>query len=164
MKLLLILRHAKSSWKDKGISDHARPLNKRGKKAAPLIGQVLYEEDFVPDVILSSTALRARETADLVAEASGFEGEVDYLDDFYHAWPSDYLSALCSLSDKINTAMVVGHNPGMELLLEMLTSQSERFPTAALASVKLPIDYWSQLNDETEGELLHLWLPRALEG
>ena len=164
MKLLLILRHAKSSWKDKGISDHARPLNKRGKKAAPLIGQVLYEEDFVPDVILSSTALRARETADLVAEASGFEGEVDYLDDFYHAWPSDYLSALCSLSDKINTAMVVGHNPGMELLLEMLTGQSERFPTAALASVKLPIDYWSQLNDETEGELLHLWLPRALEG
>jgi len=107
-------------------------------------------------VILSSTALRARETADLVAEASGFEGEVDYLDDFYHAWPSDYLDALCSLSDKINTAMVV--------VLEMLTGQSERFPTAALASVKLPIDYWSQLNDETEGELLHLWLPRALEG
>jgi len=164
MKLLLILRHAKSSWKGKGISDHARPLNKRGKKAAPLMGQVLYEDDFVPDVILSSTALRARETADLVAEASGFEGEVDYLDDFYHAWPSDYLSALCSLSDKINTAMVVGHNPGMELLLEMLTGQSERFPTAALASVTLPIDNWSQLNDETEGELLHLWLPRALEG
>ena len=164
MKLLLILRHAKSSWKDKGISDHARPLNKRGKKAAPLMGQVLYEDDFVPDVILSSTALRARETVDLVAEASGFEGEVDYLDDFYHAWPSDYLSALCSLSDKINTAMVVGHNPGMELLLEMLTGQSERFPTAALASVTLPIDYWSQLNDETEGELLHLWLPRAIDG
>lgn len=164
MKLLLILRHAKSSWKGKGISDHARPLNKRGKKAAPLMGQVLYEDDFVPDVILSSTALRARQTADLVAEASGFEGQVDYLDDFYHAWPSDYLNALCSLSDKINTAMVVGHNPGMELLLEMLTGQSERFPTAALASVKLSIDFWSQLNDETEGELLHLWLPRAIDG
>ena len=164
MKILLILRHAKSSWKNTGISDHDRPLNKRGKKAAPRMGQVLFEEDCVPDVILSSTALRARDTADLVADASGFDGEVVYLNDFYHAWPSDFLDALRNLSDDINTAMIVGHNPGMELLLEMLTGESERFPTAALALVKLPIDYWSQLNDETEGELLQLWLPRALQG
>ncbi len=105
MKILLILRHAKSSWKDTSISDHARPLNKRGKKTAPRMGQVLYENDFVPDVILSSTAVRARDTADMVAEASGFEGEVIYLEDFYHAWPSDYLDVLRGLSNEINTAM-----------------------------------------------------------
>jgi phosphohistidine phosphatase len=162
MKHLLVLRHAKSSWKDIGISDHARPLNKRGKKAAPRMGQLLFEEDLLPDVILSSTAVRARKTVDLVVEASGFEGEIVFLEDFYHAWPSEYLDALRSLSDDIDRPMIVGHNPGMELLLEALTDESERFPTAALALIKLPIDYWSQLSDETEGELLNLWLPRAL--
>ena len=81
MKTLLILRHAKSSWKHTNLSDHERPLNKRGKKAAPLIGQLLYEQDLVPDIILSSTARRARNTAEIVAEVSGFEGEIYYLDD-----------------------------------------------------------------------------------
>ena len=163
MKTLLVLRHAKSSWKDFRLSDHDRPLNKRGKKAAPRMGQLLYEEDILPEVILCSTAKRARDTADLVAEASGFEGEILLLDSFYHAWPSDYIDALRGLGDEIRSAMIVGHNPGMELLLEQLTDQSERFPTAALALVKLPIDYWSQLSDETEGEMLQLWLPRMLD-
>ena len=162
MKFVLILRHAKSSWKETGVPDHSRPLNKRGKRAAPRMGQILYEEDFVPDVILSSTARRARDTADLVAEASGFEGEVVYLENFYHAWPSDYLDELRSLSDDINMAMIVGHNPGMEMLLEMLTGENERFPTAAIALIQLPINNWSQLTDETEGELLRFWLPRTL--
>ena len=162
MKYLLILRHAKSSWKDTSVSDHARPLNKRGKKAAPRMGKLLYEEDLVPDIILSSTALRARDTADLVAEASGFAGEITFLDDFYHAWPSDYLDGLRSLSNDIKLPMIVGHNPGMEMLLDVLTGELERFPTAALAYVQLPIDDWSQLRDEIEGELLNLWLPRAL--
>ncbi len=163
MKIILILRHAKSSWKNTGSSDHARPLNKRGKLAAPRMGQLIYEEGIVPDVILSSTARRARDTADLVAEASGFEGEVAYLEDFYHAWPSDHIDALRNLSDDIASAMVVGHNPGMELLLEQLTGESERFPTAALAVIHLPINFWSQLNDETEGDLVRLWLPRELQ-
>jgi len=162
MKVVLILRHAKSSWKNIGDSDHSRPLNRRGKLAAPRMGQMLYEEELMPDVILSSTARRARDTADLVAEASGFDGEVFYLENFYHAWPSDYLEELRSLSVDINTAMIVGHNPGMEMLLEMLTGEDERLPTAALAVIRLPIDNWSQLTEEAEGELLKLWLPRTL--
>jgi phosphohistidine phosphatase len=162
MKTVLILRHAKSSWKHTGLSDHDRPLNKRGKSAAPRMGQLIYQEDLVPDIILSSTARRARDTAEIVAETSGFAGEVSYLEDFYHAWPSDYIDALRTLSSEINSAMVVGHNPGMEMLLEQLTGESERFPTAALAIVHLPISNWLQLNDETEGELYRLWLPREL--
>ena len=126
------------------------------------MGQLLFEEDILPDVILSSTARRARDTADLVADASGFEGEINYLESFYHAWPSDYLDALQSLSSDINIAMIVGHNPGMEMLLEMLTGEDERLPTAALALIQLPIEYWSQFTDEAEGELLNLWLPRTL--
>ncbi len=163
MKTLLVLRHAKSSWKDTNASDHARPLNKRGQETAPRMGLLIYEEDIVPDVILSSTARRARDTADLAAEACGFEGEVVYLEDFYHAWPSDYVDALRNLSDDFSSAMIVGHNPGMELLLELMTGEAERFPTAALALIHLPIKKWSQLNDETEGELGRLWVPRELQ-
>ena len=127
------------------------------------MGQLIYEEDIVPEIILSSTARRARDTADLVAEASGFQGEVIYLEDFYHAWPSDYIDAVRNLSDDLNSAMVVGHNPGMELLLEQVTGEVERFPTAALAVISLPIFNWSQLNDETEGELIRFWIPRELQ-
>lgn len=162
MKLLLILRHAKSSWKETGLSDHSRPLNQRGIKDAPRMGQVLFEEDLVPDLILSSTAQRARDTAGLVADASGFDGEIHFVESFYHASPSDYLEALSSLSSDKNIVMIVGHNPGMEMLLEMLTGEDERLPTAALALIQLPINNWSQLSDEAEGELLNLWLPRTL--
>jgi phosphohistidine phosphatase len=162
MKTVLVLRHAKSSWKERGLSDHNRPLNKRGLNDAPIMGQLIYEEALVPQVILSSTARRARNTADLVAEACSFEGEVTYIEDFYHAWPSDYVDALRSLSDDIDSAMLVGHNPGIEMLIEELTGESERFPTAALALIHLPIDSWFQLNDEVEGELVSLWVPREL--
>jgi len=162
MKSVLVLRHAKSSWKEDRLSDHDRPLNKRGQNDAPMMGQLIYEKDLVPDVILSSTARRARDTADLAAEASGFEGEVTYLEDFYHAWPSDYLNALRSLPDEFNSVMVVGHNPGIEMLIEELTGESERFPTAALALIHLPIDSWFQMDEEIEGELISLWVPREL--
>jgi phosphohistidine phosphatase len=162
MKTLLILRHAKSSWKHIDLSDHDRPLNKRGKKAAPRMGQLLFEEDLVPDIILSSTARRARDTAEITAEACGFEGEVLYLENFYHGWTSDFVVALQGLSSDIDSVMVVGHNPGLESFLEMLTGENEHLPTAALAYITLPIQNWSELNDETEGELLSLWLPRHL--
>ena len=88
--------------------------------------------------------------------------DIIYLESFYHAWPSDFLDALRSLSSDINSAMIVGHNPSMEMLLEMLTEKDERLPTAALALIKLPIENWSQITDEAEGELLNLWLPRTL--
>lgn len=162
MKTLLILRHAKSSWNFTELSDHARPLNKRGKKAAPRMGQLLYAEDLVPDLILSSTARRARDTAEIVAEASGFAGEILFLDDLYHGWPSDYLLALRGVPAEHHTVMVVGHNPGVAALLEELTGDDEHFPTAAVACIKLAIEDWQQISAETEGELVGFWFPRQL--
>jgi phosphohistidine phosphatase len=160
MKTLLILRHAKSSWKNSAISDHARPLNKRGRLAAPCMGQLLYEEDLVPEIILSSTARRTVETTELLTDASGFAGEIIYLDEFYQGSSSDYIYALLGLPDDVDVVMVVGHNPGVEALLETLTDEMEPMPTAALAYVQLPINYWYQLTDEIEGELLNIWRPR----
>lgn len=162
MKTLLILRHAKSSWKNDALSDHERPLNKRGQRAAPRMGQLIYEEDLVPEIILSSTANRAVETTELVTEFSGFAGEILYLDEFYHGWPSDYIEVLRNLPDDLNVVMVVGHNPGAEALLETLTGETEPMPTGALAYLNLPINFWNQISDETEGELLNVWRPREL--
>jgi phosphohistidine phosphatase len=76
MKSVLILRHAKSSWKHPELADHDRPLNRRGKRDTPLMGRLLKKEDLVPEIIISSTATRARSTAEAVAKSSGYKGEI----------------------------------------------------------------------------------------
>jgi phosphohistidine phosphatase len=162
MKTLLILRHGKSSWKDLMLADHDRPLKKRGKRDAPRIGKLLREEGLVPDLILSSTAKRALRTAVLVADACGYDGEIDVRREFYPGHPYAYIEALIGVPDECQIVMVVGHNPGLEELLELLTEAAEFLPTAALAQVALPVQYWYELNEETDGELVNLWLPRAL--
>lgn len=158
MKTLLILRHAKSSWDDPGLADIDRPLNKRGKRDAPRVGFLLREEDIVPDLILSSPALRARKTAEAVAENCGYEGEVEIEDRFYPGDPSDYMEVISHLPDQYQGVMVVGHNPGLEELLSALTDESVSLPTAALAQVSLPIQSWRDFTDEATGKLVNLWL------
>jgi phosphohistidine phosphatase len=162
MKIVLILRHAKSSWSDSGLADIDRPLNKRGKRDAPRIGTLLREEDSVPDLILSSPALRARKTAEAVGESSGYEGEIEINDDFYPGDPQAYIETLQSLPDDIQSVMVVGHNPGLEELLDTLTGESAALPTAALAKVQFSIRSWLELNEEPMGQLVNLWRVRDL--
>lgn len=164
MKTLLILRHAKSNWNHPGLADHDRPLNKRGKRDAPKMGQLLLDESLLPDLIISSTAKRARETAGRIARASGYEGPVVETRDLYHAFPEEHLSVLKNHAGKNERVMIVAHNPGLEELLQALTGQAERLPTAALAQVTLPIDHWPDLTLETKGTLVNLWRPKELAG
>ena len=162
MKTLLILRHAKSSWKDASLADHDRPLNKRGKRDAPRMGKFLLKQKLVPDRIISSTAKRARKTATAVAKACHCKDNVELAPEFYHAGPGSYLAVLQNVSDNDQRVMVVGHNPGMEALVAHLTSRMETMPTAALAHIELPIEQWKELDYEVQGELLNLWRPKAL--
>ena len=162
MKTLLILRHAKSSWKHQELADHDRPLNKRGKQDAPRVGELLQGADLIPELILSSTAVRARATAAAVAQASGYEGEIRLTRDFYLGGPEDYLAVLRGLADTCTRVMVVGHNPGLEALLEALTAEDEALPAGAMAHVALRLDSWRRLDDETEAELVAVWRPREL--
>ena len=152
MKTLLILRHAKSSWKDTSLADHDRPLNKRGKRDAPRMGKFLREQDLVPDRIISSTAKRARNTATAVAKACHCKDKVELTSEFYHAGPGSYLAVLQSVPDDNHRVMVVGHNPGMEGLVTHLTGRMETMSTAALAHVVLPIEKWAELDYEIQGE------------
>lgn len=162
MKTLLVLRHAKSSWKDEGISDHDRPLNKRGKQDAPRMGQLIREEGLVPDLILTSSAKRALTTAQMAAEACGYEGEIQVSRDLYATGPEEFIEMLGALPDDVNTVLTVGHNPGLEELVEALTDEAQGMPTAALAQIVLEIEHWSELSGESTGRLLNLWLPRNL--
>jgi phosphohistidine phosphatase len=163
MKTLLILRHAKSSWANASLSDHDRPLKKRGKRDAPRMGRLLWEEDLVPDLIICSSARRALDTAEAAAASSGYDADIEVTRDFYHADPETYIGRLRSLPKEVDRVLIVGHNPGMEELLEQLTGVRERMPTAALAQVSLSVDGWGDIGLETGGSLVYLWLPRNLQ-
>lgn len=163
MKLISLLRHAKSSWKNADLPDHDRPLNHRGERDAPRMGRLMKELALIPELILSSTAKRARETALKVTEACGYTGDVRLLSELYLAEPDSYLSALRTLPEAVAHAMLVGHNPGIEQLLERLVGEAHTLPTAALAVVELPIDRWELAGPPPLGELRGLWLPKELD-
>lgn len=163
MKTLLVQRHAKSSWKDPGLEDHDRPLNKRGKKDAPRMGRLLREHDLIPDLILSSTAVRAKNTAKEVAETSRYPGKIHWDERLYLAAPSDIVRVLKEVEDpSADQVMIVGHNPGQEELVRVLSGGRDAFPTAALAQIELPIMGWGELELSTKGRLIHLWRPKEL--
>lgn len=162
MKTLLVLRHAKSSWKYNNLADHDRPLNKRGKHDAPRMGALLVKQDLVPDVIISSTAKRAAATAKAVAMDCDYGGEIQYTRHLYGAWPDDYIELLNELDSDVSHVMVVGHNPGIEDLVEELSGEWIRMPTAALAQIDFDIDRWSELSLEASGRLVNVWRPKEL--
>jgi phosphohistidine phosphatase len=116
----------------------------------------------VPQQIISSAAKRAILTARAVAESSGYEGTILATRDLYMAMPDEYVEVLNDVSDELDLVLVVGHNPGIEDLVEGLTGSWERMPTAALAHVELPVDSWRALEVDTDGKLLNLWLPKEL--
>ena len=163
MKVLLVLRHAKSSWDDGRLTDHERPLNPRGQRDAPRIGQLLRDEQLIPDVIISSDAVRARMTAEAVADAAGYTSAIQFAPRLYAAAPEDIVAVL-QTTPKTSTRMVmiVGHNPGFEEFVAELTGEQHDFPTAALAHIVLPIDRWRDLTLATRGALAGLWRPKEL--
>ncbi len=162
MKTLLVLRHAKSSWNDSALDDHERPLNERGRRDGPRIGELVREYGLVPDVIVSSDAVRAQLTAEAVAEAAGYAGEILLDRRLYLASPADILSLLQTVRENAESIMIVGHNPGLEDLVKQLTGEWQDLPTAALAQISLPIDQWRDLELSTRGTLLGHWRPSEL--
>ena len=162
MKNLLILRHAKSSWEFTDLSDHDRPLNNRGKHDAPRMGKVLLKERLIPQLIISSSAARARSTAEKVAKTSRYSGEISVESSLYRAGSSAYLDTLRHLTSQYDTVLIVGHNPDVEHLVEILTGNVMTIPTCGLAYVKLLIEKWLDLKDDKKSELVKMWRPKEL--
>ncbi len=163
MYSLILLRHAKSSFKETGVKDGKRKLSKRGEKNATQIGNLLKERELIPQIILCSTAARATQTAEIVSKIIGFSGEVRLDEDLYMAEAEDILKLLRKLPDETERVMVIGHNPGLESVIPMLTERVESLPTAGVAYLSLPILHWKELKSKTKAELIELWRPKDLE-
>ena len=164
MKTLLFLRHAKSSWKDPSLQDEERPLNSRGRLAAPKMGELLRTLQLVPDQVLCSTAVRAESTCRAVCEASHFEGPTTYLPELYLASAETLLATAATHGEATaSRVMLIGHNPGMENIVSRLCGRLQPFPTAALAAFRFDVSEWSALSDQSPAEMLGVWLPRELD-
>lgn len=163
MKTLLLLRHAKSSWDNPTLADHDRPLNPRGKASAPIMGALILEHGLTPDLIVTSSAKRARKTAKKVAKACDYRGKIRKERALYLAGPEAYLEAIHAVGEPSpERLMLVGHNPDMEDLVSLLTGRAERMPTAALAVIRLDVPDWRDVRFDEAGELVAVWRPREL--
>ncbi len=145
MKTLLLLRHAKSSWKDEGLADFERPLNDRGRKAAELVGNFIAKQNLTIDLVISSPAVRARQTIELVLRAAKRSPELRFDQRVYEASPTRLLEITSQIEDDRKSVLLVGHNPGMEELLTLLVGVEMHMPTAALAKVALDSKKWDKI-------------------
>jgi phosphohistidine phosphatase len=163
VKSLLLLRHGKSDWNADYDNDHDRPLAKRGIKSAKLIGRFLTRMEQIPDRVLTSSAARARGTAELAIKVGGWSCPVEVVPDFYGAGTDEVLERVRACADSVKTLLIVGHEPTWLMLVARLTGGCEvEFATAALARIELPIDNWK---DASFGHGILLWFvpPRLLD-
>jgi len=147
MKTLYLARHAKSSWKHPELSDIERPLNKRGKRDAPYIGNLLKEKGVKPNILISSPAVRARKTAVVIAERIDYTKSKILIDDkIYESSSTELLNIIKSFDDKYNSVMMFGHNPGFTLLNNYLTdSYIDNIPTCGIVGIRFNSS-WKKIN------------------
>lgn len=164
MKELLLARHAKSSWDLSGLSDHDRPLNERGERDLPAIAAALKQRGVVPELVLSSTATRARDTARGLGEGLGLDEEnLSLSPDLYLASPGAILRHIQSLDESLSSVLLVGHNPGMHEAVALLCPGEgvDHFPTLAVARLELDVEFWGEV-DRGTGFLVELLTPKTL--
>ncbi|WP_456383068.1 SixA phosphatase family protein [Hydrogenimonas sp.] len=146
MKELFIFRHAKSDWDDPQLSDYERPLNKRGREDAPKMGEHLAGLGVVPDLVVSSPAKRAKKTAKIVAGKLGYDPDaIEWVEGIYEASPQSLLYLVCQLPDEAERVMIVGHNPGLTALANMLGDVAvDNIPTAGCVGIVFDTDRWEK--------------------
>ncbi len=161
MKILTLVRHAKSSWKDTSLADRDRPLNKRGKRDAPEMGRRIAAAGIRPSLIVSSPAVRAWTTARVVADAIGYPREFLQRDkNLYLGTVSSILDVIVAQDNGFNSLMLVGHNPGFtDFANYLVPGLTNNIPTAGVVSVELETDDWS-LHDKPRARLLLYDFPK----
>ncbi len=162
MKKLYLFRHAKSDKGDAVARDFDRPLNYRGTKDAALVGKFMAGRDLKPDLVVSSPAERAKQTALLALEAAQLNVELRFDERIYEASSAELLTVVRQIEDATNEAILVGHNPGFEDLLANLTGRAQHMPTAALACLALEVEKWADVNVQS-AELEWMISPNELE-
>ena len=145
-KILLVIRHAKSSWDISTLNDFDRPLNERGKKEAPMMAKRLMDKKIKVDAFVSSPAKRAKKTAELFCETFGNKtGEVVFVSMLYHATVEDFYDAVKNLEDSLHTVAIFSHNPGITAFVNTLTDavQIDNVPTCGIFAIKAKSNKWA---------------------
>jgi phosphohistidine phosphatase len=172
MKHLTLLRHAKSSWDKPGVNDFDRPLNKRGRQAAALMGAYIRKNNITPEHVLCSSAVRTRQTLSLILPSLDSDPVITFRDRLYLASPSQMLAQISSIPDQVSHLLVIGHNPGTHMLAldlvdpaqsnaQMTGRLAEKFPTAALAHFQFDTAAWNSVTSGG-GALKAFVTPRSL--
>ncbi|HBZ44597.1 MAG TPA: phosphoglycerate mutase [Maritimibacter sp.] len=162
---LILTRHAKSSWDDPLMSDHDRPLNKRGRASAQALGRWLDAKGYTPDEALVSSAERTRETWDTIARTAGWSAEADIASALYLSEPDTLLNILRGASGQ--TVMMIAHNPGCSFMAQSIVDAPpqehifDRFPTGATAVVEFGTQGWDDITWRS-GRLVDFAVPREL--
>jgi phosphohistidine phosphatase len=170
MRRLMLLRHAKSDWSRPGLSDHDRPLNARGREAAPRVGAYMAHHKLVPDLVAASTARRVQETVKLALAAFAEPPRIVTDQRIYEAEPETLIEVIGGTPKAVRSLLLVGHNPGLEELAARLVMSGKagdrarlaaKFPTAALAVIDFKTESWTRLGP---GRLERFVVPRTLTG
>ena len=163
MKRLILFRHAKSDWNSECETDHARPLAKRGRLAAALMGRFAASIGEIPDLVLTSSAERARRTAELAAKAGRWPSTVNATEALYHASPESVLDEIRRQRDSVDSLLLVGHEPTWsDLAARLIGSAQLRFPTAAMGRIDFAAETWKGVQFG-EGVLMWLVTPKLLK-
>jgi phosphohistidine phosphatase len=163
MKTLLVMRHAKTQ-PDAPAGDHARELTERGHRDAAAMGAYIHNRTGIPDAIITSDATRARQTAEIVATAVGFSAPLTVEPHIYAADPDTLLAVVRRIPDEVNSAIIVGHNPGFEELAEALAGNHDpgvRLPTSGLTLFEFDVERWAAVREGT-GRLREVATPRTI--
>ncbi len=171
MRRLMLLRHGKSDWSEPGMSDHDRPLNCRGQESAPKVGAYMARHGLVPDLVICSTAARARETwEELAAEFKDHPATI-YDARLYDAPAEAILAVVRATKNHVKTLLIVGHNPGLHILAGVLIASGDlahraklraKLPTAGLVVIDFAVAEWAKLHPRA-GRLERFIAPRGLE-
>jgi len=147
VKQLILVRHAKSDWGESALGDHERPLNQRGQRNAPEMGERLAERKVCPDRIYTSSAVRARTTAKIIAEALDYPiGDIEEVDGLYHAGVNTWLDFISSLEDSLSCVMCFGHNPVLtELAHFEFDCELGNIPTCGVLTLDFATDHWTEV-------------------
>tara|TARA_B100000989_G_C19518574_1_gene462955 strand:+ start:2013 stop:2522 length:510 start_codon:yes stop_codon:yes gene_type:complete len=161
MKSILLFRHGKSDWNANYKKDHDRPLSKRGVKASKVMGLYLFKIQQIPDLIISSTALRAKKTAQIAKKFGQWDSELILDNNIYHCSTDKLLSILSQQDTKMNFICIVGHQPVFShFLSEITNSKRLKLPTASMTRVDLPFKNWKELRF---GKGVLSWMKRPKE-
>ncbi|MFK5855502.1 MAG: histidine phosphatase family protein [Bacteroidota bacterium] len=164
MKTVYIVRHAKSSWDNIDVSDHDRVLMPVGIKKTKKIIKFLTDKNVLPDLILTSSAKRAMETAHLIADGIGYDNvNIIINNDLYHAFADEIYDVISTVSDSENSVMIVAHNPTLtDFVNDFINPRISNLPTTGVVSIEFETDSWEEISD-VKFKVNFVVFPRMIE-